>query len=570
MRVIISLLIYFPKYNYQIENILNGEAKLSGVYLDGVTHNNYIVNIFKWMNNDIIVMRDRIMYQNQVLIPSGMIYNTRFHLSTKNWNKICYSAQCSHFCNVKNQSFVCSCPDHMVLQDKLNCVAEESINCNPGEMFKCNSGECIIISKKCDGFIDCVDSSDEIDCQTECESNQYLCEDRITCIDILAVCNGMKECPDGSDEKYCHLTPKCSDYEFKCNNFRCIPNHDVCNGVNDCGDFSDEKYCTVSNCTNEQIVCDHHKCIELQHFCNEHFDCDSRIDELKCQKLKVLDKHCAFECNNICLNKSQICDGFVDCEDESDEWNCVIKYECPQLNMLKCRTEYQCYFEGHKCDRFTDCNDGSDEYQCSYKNRCNSSKAMVCQEKYCNDMNEFDAEFNNCNDGNNELISWRDLMIEKSDSPLIINFVHTYTQKTGLHLKWEGIRFITKQKFHISLKDWDTNNFYFHDDNYESKELIVKDIKLCHRYVAEVKLAESKSGRMIQFKTFNQEIKPPSETTFSFRNNKISWKYPDILCIPVTYFIFCYRKETLIVKLFTFDNVLSLESEVDRCDVGHR
>ena len=52
-------------------------------------------------------------------------------------------------------------------------------------------------------------------------------------------CDGFRQCYDGSDELNCP-NRTCAHHQFTCNNGRCIPASYECDLDNDCGDNSDE------------------------------------------------------------------------------------------------------------------------------------------------------------------------------------------------------------------------------------------------------------------------------------------------------------------------------------------
>ncbi|KII71537.1 Very low-density lipoprotein receptor [Thelohanellus kitauei] len=453
-----------------------------------------------------------------------------------------------------------NCPDNMILLNDATCVTEEFVHCFSNDMFKCHSGECILMNKKCDGIIDCLDLSDETDCHTECLSNEYACDDRITCIDTNLVCDGQKDCPDGSDEKYCHFAKECEIYEFKCNNLRCIHINKICDGLNDCGDNSDEKYCQISNCKNEQMVCDHNTCLNISQFCDGKADCSDKTDEIKCKKFSVKDFDCFFKCGKVCLDKSKICDGYIDCDDESDEKNCVKKYECPRPHMLKCMTGLECFEEKHRCDGYRDCTDGSDEYKCPFVDTCKLPYSFSCQENVCVGMNDVCNVLVDCENGNDEPLSCE-------TSPVIVNFVHSYIDQSKVLFYWNGSRLNPKTTFNAFVKDWDSNQYYFNQESYKSQDLVVTGLRTCRRFIAVVKSADSLTGRMIQFVTRNKKMKPPIDLNFFDKNYKLTWVYPEILCVPVIYYVFCYKKGSLVLRSYTFEPIFLITSEVDRCQI---
>ena len=69
---------------------------------------------------------------------------------------------------------------------------------------KCGNGLCVPKEKKCDGYFDCRDKSDEDGCPgTSCDLSEFRCANGEKCIAEFQKCNHRKECSDGSDEENC-------------------------------------------------------------------------------------------------------------------------------------------------------------------------------------------------------------------------------------------------------------------------------------------------------------------------------------------------------------------------------
>lgn len=144
-------------------------------------------------------------------------------------------------------------------------------------MFKCSYGACITKTKRCDGFADCADSSDELRCKPICRYMMIFWE---TIKFVLTT----------------YVVMYYSKTEYPCSSGECIPNIKICDGITDCKDRSDEKdaLCQDISCPEHAFHCQIGGCIQMENLCDGFKDCLDGSDETEvvCKQLKCKEKNC--------------------------------------------------------------------------------------------------------------------------------------------------------------------------------------------------------------------------------------------------------------------------------------
>lgn len=76
-----------------------------------------------------------------------------------------------------------------------------------GVQFRCENALCIPGAFHCDGYLDCSDGSDEVNCsRIACPDNKFMCPrggvgGSPKCIAKSQLCDGKRDCEDGADEE---------------------------------------------------------------------------------------------------------------------------------------------------------------------------------------------------------------------------------------------------------------------------------------------------------------------------------------------------------------------------------
>ncbi|XP_077998598.1 basement membrane-specific heparan sulfate proteoglycan core protein-like isoform X2 [Glandiceps talaboti] len=296
-----------------------------------------------------------------------------------------------------------------------------AVPCQADE-FRCDNGVCIDSRGECDGYSDCPDRSDESNCPLPtppivvCGNDEFKCESG-QCIESYKRCDRSQDCDDGTDEDGCietthppsvtsvrtHVTantltvswtrPSESDiivagytigygvrqpdiyrvnvdssqFQYTIDNL--LPSTEyvvTVRAFNQIGasfptyEVVMTESAAIISCNPGEFACEDQKqCIDESQQCDTFADCNDRSDEKDCPVT------CGFEefaCDDKrqCVSIYQYCDGTEDCDDRSDEVKCP---KACNLGEFMCKSG-QCIDERRHCDSYPDCSDRSDEENC--------------------------------------------------------------------------------------------------------------------------------------------------------------------------------------------------------------
>ncbi|OQV24645.1 hypothetical protein BV898_01704 [Hypsibius exemplaris] len=115
----------------------------------------------------------------------------------------CEDLSDEYFCRCNAEQIRCT--DGICKNRTEICRGADSCITDTPEPLHCNCLDDLPPHKFCDGFPDCADNLDEIECSTTCDGNdQFSCwRSGYGCVHKTSICDGIRDCANGEDEEEC-------------------------------------------------------------------------------------------------------------------------------------------------------------------------------------------------------------------------------------------------------------------------------------------------------------------------------------------------------------------------------
>ena len=282
-----------------------------------------------------------------------------------------------------------------IIDDCLDLSDSWASNCNEcqdmPDFIKCKSPEnevemCLLKDFfVCDGWRNCMDWSDEKDC--DCEAlGLFRCHSDGACSQRNCIGDMVTDCQDSSDE----MVSSCPESTFKSCGLKgievVINDHLICDGESHCDDLWDEDPSTCDDCAADNLFrcADGERCVSTDQICDGTLNCRDLSDEVsdECDHCNKPGYIPCPEMPEYCFPEEQLCDGRPQCPNWGDELVEVCADQqgnCGREGVFTCLDKSFCVAETSTtlvdvdlglaasreqkmtCDGLTNCRDRSDE-----------------------------------------------------------------------------------------------------------------------------------------------------------------------------------------------------------------